>query len=661
MSTDEAGTASGMIVYKYGCPSWADLDEAAIGQLRLANELWNDLVAAERAHQEKVAEIWAAHPDVALFRKAADEAAADTEAIAEEMRRHRQRDQSTKPRPAGRERLAAARAARKQARAALKAAKDAAMQCAACTVQQALLDAQWKRDGRKGKPPWVPPADCTCEAQGKARILLAQAKRDCRACTVRLTSADASFYKEYCGKEEKGKGLGWATFNDVSAHFKTALARIGAQRQEGTAADLKFHRFGGTGTLTVQVQRESGDPVPSPGVLASGTGKWRNTVHLSADPVPRPPRADGRPRRREPKGSPAHRALSLRLTAGCRITLPVIVHREMPPDAEIKEVKLTRRVTGGSARLSVAFACRIPAAARRTEGATVALRLKWEQAGGGVLHAGVIRSDLPLGEPPAGIAPFVRMADGCSADVFLPPELRFNLRAPKEDAASPLDRGSDLARVTRIRQHRDENLDILREAVCAILRQDPPAAELAGVTAADVSRWRAPWRFAKLAAQAGTLCTHPGPCHPPRTEPGRHCHETCTRGAHRCHERCFASCHPLAAELGHWRKRDRHLWAYEANERGQVIARRRDTYRKLAEWACRDAKTVIIDDLPVAALRRRPGIGQEDPVRDRRARASATAAAPGELAAAFRSAAARRGIGVNEYGEPGTPGEREEP
>src|ERR1019366_833805 len=47
------------IVYRYGCPHWADLDEAGLGQLRLAHNLWNELVAGELQHEETVRQLWA--------------------------------------------------------------------------------------------------------------------------------------------------------------------------------------------------------------------------------------------------------------------------------------------------------------------------------------------------------------------------------------------------------------------------------------------------------------------------------------------------------------------------------------------------------------------------------------------------------------------------
>lgn len=40
-----------MTVYRFGCPSWARLDDVGMEQLRLAHELRNELVAIEHRRQ----------------------------------------------------------------------------------------------------------------------------------------------------------------------------------------------------------------------------------------------------------------------------------------------------------------------------------------------------------------------------------------------------------------------------------------------------------------------------------------------------------------------------------------------------------------------------------------------------------------------------------
>lgn len=63
-------------------------------------------------------------------------------------------------------------------------------------------------------------------------------------------------------------GLYWATFNDVAAHHKSVVQRINKARREGRPARLRHHRFDGTGTLTVQIQRRDAAPVRTPATLA---------------------------------------------------------------------------------------------------------------------------------------------------------------------------------------------------------------------------------------------------------------------------------------------------------------------------------------------------------------------------------------------------------
>lgn len=70
-------------VYQYGCPAKVDVPDAAMHQLRLANRLWNDLVAIHKDHQDRVAGVWESRPEVetAKGRLAATDAA-PAEAVA---------------------------------------------------------------------------------------------------------------------------------------------------------------------------------------------------------------------------------------------------------------------------------------------------------------------------------------------------------------------------------------------------------------------------------------------------------------------------------------------------------------------------------------------------------------------------------------------------
>lgn len=599
------------IAYSYGCPASFDLADDAREQLFLASRLWNRLVKIHREHEAAKAATWVSDRAVAAAQQALD-AAEETVTVAyEQIRRSRQEDRTTVPRDDDKAALAAAR----QARDAAKAARDAARAAALPGLRDAF----------------------------------AAAKK------TRLDAVKATY------AEFTGLGLGWGTYNDVTRRrFPSAVEKVEQRRKEGLPADLRFRRFDGTGTLTVQVMGGAGIPPRTIPALNSG-GHPRSGV-MRLEPWTDP--AAGRP-----KGTARHGTMRLAIgrargTGALPLEIPVVLDRYMPADAEVCEVKVTRFRQGARYRCKVSVMCSQPARPRAGDGGQVAVRLSWRPAGDGwvtVAHIGS-QSVLPpfpgtpecpamvsrkhlvrhrgwsagqvtawLGDPdwedartsppsrrwlldrvvaaeaahPGETAevrgkraavpgvPVVRLAPGArSAEVFYSAEWRWLL-------------GKDQA----IRSVRDEDTDILRDKVTAVLRDDPELAAVLEVTAADVARWRAPRRFAALA-------------------------------------RRWPEGHPLAGVLAEWRKRDRHLLEYEAQESAQVLARRADAYRCVAAWLCSHASGIVLDGTDLAAEKRAPGDGREDPKGARGARRLMHAAAPGVLRAAVEAAAARRGIPV---------------
>lgn len=492
-----------VVVYQYGCPHWVDLDEAAMRQLRLAHELRNALVEIERRHAGRVAEVWAAHPDVA----AADVEVARLEAIPDVDTRE----------------LRAARRARREAKAA-----------AYPVMQPAMVAARKTR---------------RAEIKGLYRTVV---QRD---------------------------GLFWATYNDVVSHHEAAVARIARDRKAGRPAELRFRRWDGTGTLTVQLQREDGKPRRSPELLASGGGPWRNVARL--EPWIDPARWDGLSRgerRRAGRG-----VVVARCGRDAHIVLPVQVHRPLPPDADVTQVQVSRRRVAGRYRVTVQVTARLPQPTTRELGPTVGVNIGWRSLGDRGLRVATVESTAPLPPPPRRLDGIVSVS-GRHAEVVMPDGWR-----------------DVWARTDAVRSRRDLAVDVLRGQVIAAL----PVAGV-DVTAGDVARWRSPRRFARLAAS-------------------------------------WPAGHPLAGVLEAWRRHDRHLWEWEANERDQIVARRRDAWRCVAAWLCASAAVVAVESTDVAELSAaRPG---DDP-QTVRARAQRQVAAPGELRESIVAAAVARGVRV---------------
>ena len=551
-----AGVEQQIVVYRYGCPSWADLDDVAMGQLRLAHDLRNRFVEIEREHAAGVAAAWREHPNVAVEAGRVEEAQELVAHLVARSKKDRQADRSTVSRHSTATELAAARAAARAAKAALKAAKS--------------------------------------EALPAVRSVMSAA-RDDRHAALKAT------YSEYVQE----RGLYWATYNAVRARHDTAVKRVNEQRKQGRPAELRFHRWTGEGTITVQVQRQADDPVPSPELFASGGGRWRDVAQIAPwiDPDTWAALGCGQ-RRRAGRGRLRMRVRGVR-HGSAHLDLPVVVHRPMPAGAEIKQIQVTRRRVGTRQRVTVAVTCRVPAPVRVEAGATVAVRLGWASAGDGWLRIARVATSGRLDSVPADVAGLVRVAaGGASAELHYSAEWR-----------RLLERDDD------IRSIRDRMLDELRADVVDVLNTDGHLAGRLEVTAGEVARWRAPARFARLAAAVKAMPA-PGP------ETGDYDPGTW-----------------LAGRLGAWRQRDRHLWDFEANERDQVVARRRHSYRVMADWLCRGARQIVLHGLDLSEAKRSPEVG-EDPEQARRGRAQMQIAAPGELRAAIEVAARRRGIDV---------------
>ncbi|WP_166345166.1 hypothetical protein [Phytoactinopolyspora limicola] len=527
------------------------LPAEAMGQLRLAHELRNDLVRIERDHADAKARVWMEHPQIAAAQAAVDTAKTAVDEAEERARGERQRLRSTKISGALRDELRDLRARRKAAREDLAAARQE----------------HW-------------PAM-------QARFAALQTER---------RAAIKDLYRVYCATSNpEARGLYWATHNHVVARHDTAVQQVEAKRKRGEAAELRFHRWDGTGTLAVQLQRQAGDPARSPELIASGEGQWRGVFQLRpwADPAIAP-----RPRGKDRDGD-----ITMALGGGRTLTLPVRVHRFIPADADITDVQLTRERVGPHYRLHVSVSVRLPHPdVPQTRRATAAVRLANQSSAAGILVARIAAS-VALPPAPRDLADVVRVS-GRSADVHVPDTWRALWRRDDD-----------------IRSIRDDRMEALREAVIAALTEDPTLGQQVGVPpwargdedgplrASVVAQWRAPRKFVWLARQ-------------------------------------WPAGHELAGQLEQWRHRDRHLWTFEAHERDALVAKRRDAYRKVAAWLCDVASEIALDGTDLAAARRVPDVSSEDKHGARGARRLAAFAAPGELRQAIENAARRRGISV---------------
>lgn len=528
-------------VYKYAVHG--DVPEPVIEEIRRGHQLQNKLVEIELRHEDRVAEIWSHYPDVAEAKTHLRDVEEQLAELLKQVAKEQQDADRRAPSAELAAQVAAARAARRDARRCLKAAKDVAYP----TAKPQMQDARKARD-----------------AQIKAT------------------------YREFVDA-----GLYWATYNDIAAAHKVAVAGIVSKRKAGQPAQLRFRRSDGTGRIKVQLQRDKTAPVRTPELLAAGTGPWVNVFQLS--PWIPPERWEAMTRAQQRRA--ARGTCRIRIGSGqhaTNVTLPVIVHRPIPADADITEVRVVRTRTAGRFHAAIAVTARLPRPEARAQGAVAAVHLGWRTLNDGALRVAVIGGHGPV---PSALADVVR-AHGTWAEVVIPASLCALHH-----------------RIHGLRSQRDASLGNLKQWLTAWLSRRPGARQILDPEG-TMARWRSAGRFAALALQH-------------RDAPPQAVREAVER-------------------IEAWRVQDRHLWEWEANARDQMIAYRRDAWRRVASWICQTpvAAIAVGGEWDSTAPTRRPGFHGDDGHLDRAGRADRYLAAPGELRQAVEQAADARGVAL---------------
>ncbi|MGH3783140.1 MAG: hypothetical protein ACRDRO_21580 [Pseudonocardiaceae bacterium] len=568
------------LVYVYGVPKRLNgADVTLVGevdeQLWLAHQLREDLVTIEHERHEALAAVWSSVPRIAQVEATIAELEPEVAELVKAAARERSQARARGQTPSS-PRLAELR---KQVRA-LKADRKAMIG----EVHDAHADRLE-----------------AIETERYARIK--EARKLYTQAGVRRGNQMLTLY--------------WATGNDVIAHHQTAAKRINATRAQGRPAQLRHHRFDGAGSLAAQLQRQAGVQPRSPVTIADGeTGKWRNVLHLPGwvDPEvwTKMSRADRR-----------HQQLAMaRMNIGDsrHVHLPVIVHRMMPPDADITGARLVTKRIAGTRKHELHLTVALPDPEPVDRDPVVALHLGWRHDPDlGTVRVATWRSTHPV-QVPVGL------------DSRITPGAPVVVDSARTGQIVLHDRWFDrLAHHDHIRAQRDTALDELRTELVAWLQAHGPTmmtlppspsrqADDTGqreVTAGDAARWKAPGRFAVLAMSWRTT--------PP---PGG---ET------------------IAARLETWRAADRRAWETEAHGRERALANRTDLYRQVAAWIAGHAGKIVVDDTAVSAVARRPDPTQEPTVPGAMEQAAArrrTHAAPGRLREIMVNTATREGVTV---------------
>lgn len=528
-----------------------DVPAPVVDEIRRGHNLWNRLVELHKGYEEKLKEIWASHPRVAeieeRIRVLEEQVKQLGERAAAERMTARSRTGTSAETKAA---LKEAKAALKEAKAALKEAKDLAY-------------------------PHVTPQIGDAKASLKEGI--------------------KATYAEFCQSSE---GLYWATYNDiVRRRFPVAQKHVADARKQGRSAQLRFHPWDGTGTVTVQLMRQAGQPRRSPAVLADPNGPWANVARITMQ---------GKRGR-----------IRLRLGAGDAkdwVELGFIAHRPIPPDADIVEVKVTRTRRGPDYEAHLCVVANVPAPPARTQGRLVAAHIGWRAMPEGHLRVAVVTGAAP---PPAALVDAGIVRDhGSWQEIVLPKQWR-----------------EDNDRVASLRSIRDRDFAQAHQQFCGWLDDERRRLleELTGWDLSSVGQWRSADRLSAFVSAIRRSGKH----RTERVAPGRAGIRDLWAGDSRLADGVL--------DLIVWDRQDLHLARMAAGTSGKLANRRKARYREVAAWVADEAAVIVVDEWSVGEAVRRP----EDPGDDDRiaeaARANARIAAPGELRSTLTQAVTSRG------------------
>lgn len=528
------------------------MPEQLTAQLRLAHDLREDLVTLQLEYEQAVKNIWSSYPEVADAEAARDSAEEMVAALAPVVKKQRSEQRSRTPKSSEAQALAAAKkelaAARQTRRDAIAAVKD-------------------------------------------------EAKQRLQEASDSLKAAHKDLYRQYCTEGV----LFWATFNDVLDHHKTAVKRIGQKRAHGQPATLRHHRWDGTGTIAVQLQRQANMPPRTPAVISDPNGKYRNVLSV---PWTDPQVWDTMTRaqqRKTGRGIVRMRAGATRTPSGdCTpawLDVPVQMHRMLPADADLTLARLTVKRTGSDLSATVQLTARVTDPDPIVDGPAIAIHIGWRAAESGTEVASW-RSTEPLDIPSDLRHVIVADIDGVTGKIVIPHSITDRVHAH-----------------AKITAQRDQAVNIIRDQAVAYLTthgpQPHPDPARGDITAADVKRWESPRRFAWLASYWRDT--------PPPA------------GAE------------IAAQLEAWRQIDKRLWDSSEHGRSRALGHRDDLHRNIAAVIAGQAGHVVVDDIDIAGIAAREVVDVPAAVETMWARRRSVAS-PGGLREKVVAAAVRDGV-----------------
>jgi hypothetical protein len=328
---EETSPKGDILVRQYGLQNPLDWDKDCQEHLFLMNRFWNQLVEIERDSTRRYFETVGADPTVAEVQTPLIAKLGQRKALVEERN---------------------ARRAAARSRQINTTDLDDQIEALSKEIRELTVEAKKRRQAARIL--YKAELD-TIEAQRRAQVKEAR----------------------------QNTGLWWSNYNAVARAYN--VARVRALK---TGGELQFHSYDGSGRFTCQIQGGMSteelykgarsevrmDPVPAEAYWTDSRGARRRmtrsrltiTVYTDKDD-------QGKPRRRT-------------------LTFPIHLHRPIPDDAVIKEVKVVRRRIGSDYRWSATFTCRMPGVLKVTHPSkeACAIDIGWRKRKDGLRVATVV-------------------------------------------------------------------------------------------------------------------------------------------------------------------------------------------------------------------------------------------------------------------------------
>lgn len=492
-------------VYEYGCLAPIIGEDVLIEELHRRQQYWNKLVEIERAHRERVRELLVIPDDP--VQPLADKLAEVREQI---------------------------KTARKKGRSGKVDTSD--LQDQAKKLREQIAEAKIIRDGAK---------KATREANKSALDQLEKERRD----AVKAVTAQSDLY--------------WCNYDEVQKDYDQARKR--AMRDK---TQIKFHRWDGTGKVTVRFQK--GLPVPN--VFASDT-------RLQIDPVPQ----DAWDKPRGVRRKLTQTVIRLRVTSDENkkpvwVELPMVMHRPMPAESEIRCASICREKVGRKWRYKAVLTVTLGETKPKIHGrGVVGIDLGWRMIKNGLRVAYWVDDQ------------------GEHGQLVLNPEVLYEFN-----------------KLPDLQSIRDKHFNEVKATLTAWSAENKKPDWLTEELK-TLHAWRSPGRLVVLIL--------------------------------RWRNERFDSDQEIYDKLEYWRKRENHLYDWEANLRDQVHRRRREIYRIFAAKAVRKYDTIVLEDFDLRRVAKKPdaenGTGGALPMDKQRFIASVS-----ELRLALKNACQQAGVDV---------------